>query len=57
MPGWAIGDQRIPAGAAPALGDATALEHQVRDTGAAQMLAHGHAGLARTYDEHLGFLD
>jgi hypothetical protein len=29
----------------------------VRDTGAAQMLAHGHAGLARTYDEHLGFLD
>jgi hypothetical protein len=57
MPGRPIRDQRIPARAAPALGNATALEHEMGNIGAAQVLAHGHAGLACAYDEHLGFLD
>ena len=41
---------------APALGDPVALEHEVGDAGAAQVLAHGHAGLAGADHEHLDTL-
>ena len=53
MPGGAVGDQRIPPLGAPAFGDAAALEHQMRDTGAAQMLAHGDACLAGADDKRV----
>ncbi len=49
MPGRAVGDQRIPARRAPGLGDAVALDHQVRHALAAQMFTHGDAGLAGAY--------
>ncbi len=57
MPGGTVGDQRIPPLGAPAFGDPAALEHQMRDTGAAQMLAHGDACLAGTDDKRVDLVN
>lgn len=46
VPGRAVGHQRIPAPGAPGFGDTVAFQHQVRHAQAAQVFAHGHAGLA-----------
>src|SRR5258708_30341114 len=45
VPGGAIGNQRIPASRAPALGDTSAFQHEMRHAKLAQMFAHGDAGL------------
>ena len=57
MPGGAVGDQRIPPLGAPAFGDAAALKHQMRDTGPAQMLAHGDACLAGADDKRVDLVN
>ncbi len=41
---------------APAFGDPVPLEHEVRDAGAAQVLAHGQAGLAAADHQRLDAL-
>ena len=46
VPGRAVGHQRVSTSAAPGLGDAVALQDQVRHARPAQVLAHRHAGLA-----------
>ena len=56
MPGRAIGDQRIPARAAPVLRNAVALQHHMLHTVPAQVLAHGDAGLTGADDQRDGFL-
>lgn len=53
VPRGAVRDQRIPATRAPALGDAAALEHEMRYAQLAQVLAHGHAGLTGAHDERI----
>ena len=45
VPRGSIGNQRIPASRAPPLGDARALQHDMRHADVAQMFAHRHAGL------------
>ena len=46
VPGRAVGDQRVPALRTPALGDAAALQHDMRHAHQGQVFAHGDAGLA-----------
>ncbi|MNO84533.1 hypothetical protein D3C76_758760 [compost metagenome] len=55
VPDRAVGHQRVPAASAPGLGDAVALQHQVRHAKLAQVFAHGHAGLAGADDEGVDF--
>jgi hypothetical protein len=55
MPGRAIGNQRVPSFRAPAFGNPLSLHNKVRNAAVTQVLAHGHAGLARTNNEHLDF--
>jgi hypothetical protein len=57
MPGRAIGDQGIPPLRAPALGDPAALEDEMRHPAFAQMLAHGHPGLATADNERVYLLN
>ena len=52
VPGRAVGDQRIPASAAPGLGNTLLFQHQVGDIQPGQMLAHGDARLPRA--DHQG---
>ena len=56
VPGRAVGDQGVPPLGAPALGDPVPLEHEVGDAGAAQVLAHGQAGLAAADHQRLDAL-
>ena len=52
VPGRAVGHQRIPAPAAPGLGNTLFLQHQVGNIQPGQMLAHGDARLPRA--DHQG---
>ncbi|MNP21117.1 hypothetical protein D3C76_1137240 [compost metagenome] len=55
VPDRAVGDQRVPAPAAPGFCDAVALQYQVRYAEFAQVFAHGHAGLASAHHEGVDF--
>ena len=55
VPGGAVGDEAVPAGGAPAFGDAVLFEHQMGHAALAEMFAHGDAGLAGADDERVHF--
>ena len=55
VPGRPVCDQRIPSPAAPTLGDARALQHQMRNAAAAQMLAHRDSGLPAADNQRFNF--
>ncbi|CDX15699.1 hypothetical protein MPL3356_20008 [Mesorhizobium plurifarium] len=57
MPRRTVGHQRVPSLRAPALGDPAALEHEMRHPAFAQMLAHGHPGLAAADNERVYLLN
>ncbi len=57
MPGWAIGNERVPAFRTPTFGNPATLEDQMRDAGLGQMLAHRHTGLPGADHEHVHFFN
>src|SRR6266700_6808325 len=48
--------ETVPAFAAPALGDAAPLEHEMRPAAAAEHVAHGETGLAAADDQGFDML-
>ena len=56
MPGGAVRHQGVPPPRPPPLGDAVALQNEVRHAEQAEMLAHRDAGLTAADDENLDLL-
>ncbi len=56
VPARTVGDQGVPPHGAPSLGDARALQDDMRDPVSTQVLAHRDPGLARADDEDLDLL-
>ncbi|MNT38137.1 hypothetical protein D3C72_1743200 [compost metagenome] len=57
MPGRTVGHQRVPAFAAPALGDPLALDDEVRNAVVRQVFARREPRLAATDDQRIDFLN
>src|SRR5213593_4202547 len=53
MPGWTVGDKRVPPFRAPAFGDPMPFDDEMGQAAFAQVLAHRQPGLATANDECL----